>query len=65
MAATNGNEAMVERMRKLVTDDPGMIGQVLRPQPVFVPDAPPKGGCGSQKQVESLTTTVPACSRSM
>jgi general secretion pathway protein C len=35
VAATNGNEAMVERMRKLVSDDPGVIGQVLRPQPVF------------------------------
>ena len=30
-----GNEAMVERMRKLVSDDPGLIGQVMRPQPVF------------------------------
>jgi general secretion pathway protein C len=33
--ASNGNEGMVERMRKLVSDDPGVIGQVLRPQPVF------------------------------
>jgi general secretion pathway protein C len=33
--AANSNEAMVERMRKLVSDDPGMIGQVMRPQPVF------------------------------
>jgi general secretion pathway protein C len=33
--AANNNEAMVERMRKLVTDDPGLIGQVMRPQPVF------------------------------
>jgi general secretion pathway protein C len=31
----DGNEAMVERMRKLVSDDPGLIGQVMRPQPVF------------------------------
>lgn len=31
----NSNEAMVERMRKLVSDDPGMIMQVMRPQPVF------------------------------
>jgi general secretion pathway protein C len=29
------NDQMVERMRKLVSDDPGVIGQVLRPQPVF------------------------------
>jgi general secretion pathway protein C len=35
VAASNGNEAMVERMRKLVSDDPGALGQVLRPQPVF------------------------------
>jgi general secretion pathway protein C len=35
MAATNTNDVMVERMRKLVSDDPGVIGQVLRPQPVF------------------------------
>ena len=35
MAVTNSNDAMVERMRKLVSDDPGVIGQVLRPQPVF------------------------------
>ena len=35
VAASNGNEGMVERMRKLVTDDPSVIGQVLRPQPVF------------------------------
>ena len=30
-----GNDAMLERMRKLVNDDPGVIGQVMRPQPVF------------------------------
>lgn len=35
VAASTGNEGMVERMRKLVSDDPGVIGQVLRPQPVF------------------------------
>ncbi|MEO8062224.1 MAG: type II secretion system protein GspC [Pseudomonadota bacterium] len=35
VAVSNGNEGMVERMRKLVSDDPGVIGQVLRPQPVF------------------------------
>jgi len=34
-AAPQGNEAMIERMRKLVNDDPGMISQVMRPQPVF------------------------------
>ena len=34
-AAAGSNEAMLERMRKLVNDDPGVIGQVLRPQPVF------------------------------
>ena len=34
-AAAANNEAMLERMRKLVNDDPGVIGQVLRPQPVF------------------------------
>ena len=26
---------MIERMRKLVNDDPGLISQVMRPQPVF------------------------------
>ena len=26
---------MLDRMRKIVNDDPGVIGQVLRPQPVF------------------------------
>jgi general secretion pathway protein C len=33
--ANQGNEAMLERMRKLVSDDPGVIGQIMRPQPVF------------------------------
>src|SRR3954470_20516511 len=33
--AMGGNDATLERMRKLVNDDPGVIGQVLRPQPVF------------------------------
>jgi len=33
--AAAGNDASLERMRKLVSDDPGVIGQVLRPQPVF------------------------------
>ena len=33
---TSGNsEAMLDRMRKLVNDDPGVIGQIMRPQPVF------------------------------
>jgi general secretion pathway protein C len=35
VAAAEGNEAMVDRMRKLVNDDPNLIGQVMRPQPVF------------------------------
>jgi general secretion pathway protein C len=30
-----GNEAVLERMRKLVNDSPGVIGQIMRPQPVF------------------------------
>jgi general secretion pathway protein C len=34
-AGPPGNEAMVERMRRLVNDDPGLIGQIMRPQPVF------------------------------
>jgi general secretion pathway protein C len=29
------NEAMLDRMRRLVNDDPGVIGQIMRPQPVF------------------------------
>jgi general secretion pathway protein C len=33
--AADNNEAMVERMRKLVSEDPGMITQIMRPQPVF------------------------------
>jgi general secretion pathway protein C len=33
--SANNNEAMVERMRKLVTDEPGLIGQIMRPQPVY------------------------------
>jgi general secretion pathway protein C len=33
--ASNSNDAMLDRMRKLVSDDPGMIGQVMRPQAVF------------------------------
>ena len=35
VASADNNEAMVDRMRKLVSDDPGLIGQVMRPQPVF------------------------------
>ena len=31
----SGNDATMERMRRLVNDDPGVIGQVMRPQPVF------------------------------
>jgi general secretion pathway protein C len=34
-AGPENNEAMVERMRRMVSDDPGLIGQVMRPQPVF------------------------------
>jgi general secretion pathway protein C len=34
-AAPEGNEAMIDRMRKLVNDDPGLLSQVMRPQPVF------------------------------
>jgi len=33
--AAAGNDGTLDRMRKLVSDDPGVIGQVLRPQPVF------------------------------
>jgi general secretion pathway protein C len=31
----DSNEAMIERMRRLVNDDPGAISQIIRPQPVF------------------------------
>jgi general secretion pathway protein C len=34
-APVASNEAMLDRMRKLVSDNPGVIGQVMRPQPVF------------------------------
>jgi general secretion pathway protein C len=33
--AAEGNDAMIDRMRKLVNNDPSLLGQVLRPQPVF------------------------------
>jgi general secretion pathway protein C len=33
--AAGNNDAMLDRMRKLVNDDPGAIGQIMRPQPVF------------------------------
>jgi general secretion pathway protein C len=33
--AASSPDAQLERMRKLVNEDPGVIGQVLRPQPVF------------------------------
>jgi general secretion pathway protein C len=33
--AAQANDATVERMRRLVSDDPNMITQVMRPQPVF------------------------------
>jgi general secretion pathway protein C len=35
VASADTNEAVLERMRKLVNDDPNIIGQVMRPQPVF------------------------------
>ncbi|HTU68446.1 MAG TPA: type II secretion system protein GspC [Steroidobacteraceae bacterium] len=31
----DGNEAMLDRMRKLVNDNPGALSQLMRPQPVF------------------------------
>jgi general secretion pathway protein C len=33
--AGNNGDATMERMRRLVQDDPAVIGQVMRPQPVF------------------------------
>jgi general secretion pathway protein C len=33
--AANDQDATLERMRRLVNEDPGVIGQVVRPQPVF------------------------------
>jgi general secretion pathway protein C len=33
--ASQGPEASIERMRRLVADDPSVITQVMRPQPVF------------------------------
>ncbi|HEU4591188.1 MAG TPA: type II secretion system protein GspC [Steroidobacteraceae bacterium] len=33
--ASQGPEASIERMRRLVADDPSVIMQVMRPQPVF------------------------------
>ncbi len=35
MPSAGGNDQALERMRRLVNEDPGMLGQVLRPQPVF------------------------------
>jgi general secretion pathway protein C len=35
MPAANNNDAVLERMRRLVNDEPGLISQVMRPQPVF------------------------------
>jgi len=35
MASAEPSEAAIDRMRKLVNDDPGALSQVLRPQPVF------------------------------
>ena len=34
-ASSGGNDVLLDRMRKLVSDDPGVIGQIMRPQPVF------------------------------
>jgi general secretion pathway protein C len=34
-SAVPGGDAGIERMRRMVADDPGLIGQVMRPQPVF------------------------------
>ena len=34
-AVGGNNEAMLDRMRRLVNDDPGVLGQIMRPQPVF------------------------------
>lgn len=33
--AANSPDASLERMRRLVADDPAVIGQIMRPQPVF------------------------------
>jgi len=35
VASADSSEAAIDRMRKLVNDDPGALSQVLRPQPVF------------------------------
>jgi len=35
VASADTNEAAIDRMRRLVNDDPGALSQVLRPQPVF------------------------------
>ncbi|HET9864420.1 MAG TPA: type II secretion system protein GspC [Steroidobacteraceae bacterium] len=35
VASAEGPEASIERMRRLVADDPSVIMQVMRPQPVF------------------------------
>jgi general secretion pathway protein C len=36
VASMDGNnEASIDRMRRLVNDDPGALSQILRPQPVF------------------------------
>jgi general secretion pathway protein C len=33
--ASQSGDPAIDRMRRLVSDDPGLIGQVMRPQPVF------------------------------
>lgn len=35
MPVANNNDAMLERVRRLVNDEPGLISQVMKPQPVF------------------------------
>jgi general secretion pathway protein C len=35
MPAANNSDAVLERMRRLVNDEPGLISQIMRPQPVF------------------------------
>ena len=34
-ASAGPNDAVVDRMRRLVSDQPNVIGQIMRPQPVF------------------------------
>lgn len=34
-AAAGGDNPILDRMRRMIADDPGIIGDVMRPQPVF------------------------------